>query len=462
MSLPNLRQHAHQVIVAAAVIGMLLITSDAKADTLGRQLQKHAPVVIKYLNDNNIKTVGVLKFRIQKPGEKLSDSVGPINSLLADRLEVGLILANPFDPERQLNIIRDASKQVSKIGGANHLNAAGRAAMFAPSYKLAWGEQSVQADAFLTGLVQVDENQRAKIGILCFKRGGKLERVCDVFEADLDAPTLGEMGESFALRGIFDDGKTQPAGAPSDLPDGLSEQDTLVRTEVQKVNRQQSTFPLLDPSSPVQLQVTYDGRAVEIEVRGGKAFIPEPREGQEVKMTLIRNANVKGRIAIVLKVNGENTLYRQTIRDLDCSKWILSPEQTKVVVAGYQMADQKTIETFRVMSQSESAEKAIDYGRSVGQIQVTVFGETTQQRNSTPEKVDDADEDLIAMMRGIQPGNAPGNLNALKNQIRRGKSRVRKKGLIGQGKQKTNQVRTVDFKPNPTPIMAATVTYFTP
>jgi len=169
-----------------------------RAERLPGQLQQHVPRILRYRQDEGHTTVGVLKFRVQKHGERASDRVGSLNSLIADRLEVGLILANPFQAPHQLQIIRDASAQAQQLGDVSHLEAAGRAALFEPLYTLAWGQQKRSADAFLTGVVQVHEGgRRCTVGILAFDRdGGPLQRCCDVFDADLDASVLGELGES--------------------------------------------------------------------------------------------------------------------------------------------------------------------------------------------------------------------------------------------------------------------------
>ena len=148
-------------------------TAAVEAAGIHRQLQKHIPQIIQHLNENGHKTVGVLKFRVKKPGQKLSDSVGPLNSLMADRLEVGLILGNPFDESRQLRIIRDASSQAENIANASHVTEEGRAAFFGPEFELAWGNEKARADAFLTGVVLVHEdNATCDIGILCFDKSG--------------------------------------------------------------------------------------------------------------------------------------------------------------------------------------------------------------------------------------------------------------------------------------------------
>lgn len=488
-------------IVLFVAVG--LSAARAAADTLAEQIQHHVPDVLAYLQDRGVKTVGVLKFRVQKPGQRTSDSVGPLNSLLADRLEVGLILANPFEASRQLNIIKDASRQAETIARASHLSAAGRAAFFGPTFQLAWGSRQLPADAFLTGVVQVhDDHQHATVGILCFHRdGGKLEPACPVFQADLDVAALTEMGESFVLRGAFDRGRTSTARpgsasesqsvspsassqttrttpavpAPADATaatesaakaaTGAARADTATTaaTAAAGVRNTESQFPLSDPAAPVRLEITYDGQRMPIQVKDGRAFVREPTAGQRVEFAIVRTPTASGRLGVVLRVNGENTLYRQTQRDLDCSKWILTDAHRRTVIRGYQKPDGRTTEQFTVLSVADSAARAMHYGRSVGQIQLTVFREEDflNAADLPPALPDEQEEDLAAILRATQPARTPDNLSALKHQVRTaGKGGTVTRGLIVQGQTTAHAVRPVTFVPDPTPVMSATITYF--
>lgn len=432
------------------------------ADTVPRALQKQIPSIIRYLNERQLKTVGVLKFRVKKGDEKLSDSVGPLNSLMADRLEVGLILGNPFDENRTINVIRNASAQVAEMADANHLTAAGRAAFFQTKYDLSWGDEKAPADAFLTGIVSVHpDNRNVTIGILCFDRDGSgLEKACDIFDATLDASLLGELGESFVLRGAFDGGSTKQTQKSKPSPETVQEE---AIKQAAAVKSQLTSFPLKDSSAPVKLEIMYDGQQVPVETRDGRAFVREPEAGQKVEIALVRNPESQDRVAVVLKVNGENTLYRQTVSDLECSKWILSKEHVRTVVRGYQIDGANELESFEVLSRSESEQRAIDYGRNVGQIQVTVFREENLQlADDLPPAIPDEDEeDLAAMLRGIQPEKSPKNLSALKHQLRlAGRDEHQTRGLIVQGQKADNEIRVVTFTPDPTPVMSATITYF--
>lgn len=449
----------YKIILSLVIVIVLNLTAtnSATADSIARQLQRHVPKIVDYLNANNLRTVGVLKFRVKKPGQKISDSVGPLTSLLADRLEIGLILGNPFDKARQLNIIEDASSQAASIPGAEHVTVAGQSTFFGPKFEMSIAGEKKEADAFLTGVVQVhDDNRHVTVGILCFDRnGGGLVKACGVFEADLDASSLSEMGESFTLRGIFDGGTTQQT-----FKEDQKQKQQQVLSAAAKVKTQLTSFPLSDPSSPVTLEIRYDGRLKNVEMRDGQAFVAEPGEGQKVELFLVRNPSAKGRVAVVLKVNGENTLSRQTFSDIECSKWVLSPEYTRTAVKGFQVDGNQT-EKFTVLSRAEGARQAVNYGRNYGQIQMTVFKELTGPKPLAT--FDEDEEDLVAMLRGVRPSEPSRDLSALKGKIRAAsKVQPQHRGPMVAGERAENKTRKVKFEADPTPVMAVTITYYKP
>ena len=429
-------------------------TSDSQ--TISEAMKAAIPGIVGYLNDNQLKTVGVLKFRVKKPGQETSDSVGPMNSLLADRLELGLILGNPFDADQQLKIIEGASLHVSMVEGGDHLTAEGRAKIFDSDYPIAWGDEKATPDAFLTGVVAIHEDSlQATVGILCFtKQGGGLERVGEPFTATLDAASFSEAGHSFMLRGVFDDGKVTKT-----FEETQHEKQQAIKASVKAVETGQAAYPLNDPNVPINLQILYDGVVMPVELRDGTAFVREPHQGQKVEFVLVLNAAIADRLSAVLKVNGENTLFRSTVRDLDAPKYVLSPDHQRTVVRGYQISENE-FEKFEVLSDSESNVRKMNYGRNVGQIQLTVFREMTGPA-PTDFILDENEEDLIAMMRGVHPKAQPENLGALKHQIRlAGKSGPQTRGLIVEGEKDENKVKNVQFKPDPTPLMSVTITYY--
>jgi hypothetical protein len=97
--------------------------------------------------------------------------------------------------------------------------------------------------------------------------------------------------------------------------------------------------------------VRYNGKKVPLELKNGKAFVPEPQEGQTVELGLKQDGS-KNRYGVVLKVNGENTLEKERLPDLTCHKWVLDPGYGPWAIRGYQVGD--VLEKFRVASIAES------------------------------------------------------------------------------------------------------------
>src|SRR5262245_57317088 len=207
------RQEPLMIRVALVLAGVAGVAVPAQAADLESALLDRAKGLVKFTQANGYKTVGVLKFLGTKDGKNLSDNLGTVNTLLARRLEVALVLAN--DPRRPIVQIEDASAVAAKAPGANHLTPAGRKALLAAQYKLAWGDPKVRVtpDVFLTGLVEVSKDLKTlRVSFLYFDRAtNKLESVPGVPDAVVAnrASALVEMGESFALRGAFDDGKVE-------------------------------------------------------------------------------------------------------------------------------------------------------------------------------------------------------------------------------------------------------------
>ena len=217
--------------------------------------------------------------------------------------------------------------------------------------------------------------------------------------------------------------------------------------------------PLDDPSSPVVLTILYDGLPVTIEFRDGGAFAPEPSEGQKVALRIgRRDSEDKTRYAIVLRVNGENTLYRQRKKDIDCNKWILEPGEQPLTIGGFQL-NATQVQQFQVLSKAASKAREIDYGTDVGTIATTVFRprDARTPPPPAPDLLSEAAEDFAILSRGVFPAALPPNLASLKQQLALA-SRTR--GLISEGQTVAGATRTVKFEADPVPVMVATVTYY--
>ncbi len=432
----------------------LLLPPAVMADepvSLERTFVRAAPEILKQCREKGYKNVGVLKFLGIKDGDtKLSDSLGTLNRSIAKQLELALLLAN--DRKAPIGIIDDASDVAAKTPGANHITKAGQEKLFGAKYPLAWGSETVTPDAFISGVVGISKDLKTMtVKLFIFdSKMATLEPLGKELVAVNDPRRLSEMGESFT-RGAFDDGKVEPKEQ--------AKRDQQVLAKAAQVKLEKVKNPAEDATSPVKLQVLYDGKVMPIEVRDGKAFIPEANEGQVVSFQLKRNTE-KGTLACVLKVNGENTLFRQTLPDVQCRKWLLFPDnKTGLTIVGFQKTE-TVLEKFRIASREESKAREINYGTDVGTITLTVFGENT----GTPPALELNDESQRAKIleNAQSPETKPKNFDALTAQLFEdaGSRGGERGGLIVQGKEEEGKIRVVKFTSDPNPLMSLTVTYY--
>ena len=135
---------------------LLLWAAPLGAETIDQALINKTPEILKILQEKKVQNVGVLKF-LSAEGKGPVTDVGEINVTIAERLEMALILEG--DLKDHVGVIRNASGVAAQIKGANHTTPKGREALFAAQYPLAWGNQKVQVDAFLTGVVRVESDR---------------------------------------------------------------------------------------------------------------------------------------------------------------------------------------------------------------------------------------------------------------------------------------------------------------
>jgi hypothetical protein len=433
------------------MIVLLAAASSATADdkTLERQLQAQAPQVIEKLRQLDCKTVGVLKFRVQKDKGQIDDNAGALNKLLADRLEAALVLANPANPQNQVRIVHDASSIAAKIAGASHLYDKGRKALFDAEYPLAWGNERVKVDYLLTGLVQLAADQKSlRVAILAVGGGASSTKLLlPPFEVATNGSILHELGESFQLRG-------EPGQEADDLEAASS---------AQRIREDPAAhFPLREQNKPaVQLLIHYDDKPVAVELRDGGAWVPEPREGQKVTLEIERLDTGTPALGVVLKVNGENTLYRERFRDIDCQKWVLIPTWRKTTIRGFQI-DNNTTAEFRVASRQESRSLEVYYGADVGTISLAAFQELPPDQADLPTEDSSADAtnalDATAIAQAKFPEKPADDLEGLKAQLRPLQSR----GVIDRGQAIASPVRDEKYRWSPEPILSVVIRYYHP
>lgn len=462
------RPFAPRIVSAAAVIAIAASQSAFAAVRLPEGMAKAAEQAVAFINGEGYGNVGVLKFRVRKQGAE-GDTVGTINRDLATQMETALVIKRK--KQATFMLLMDASDTVAATPGAGDATAEAREKLFAARYRPAWGDAAapVAADAFITGVVEVDERlEKMRVVVSAIDKKGAAREITS-FDAVIEPALLGPLGESFSTRGMLNAGlatiprEERPSSGPAPTPV------LPVSTESAKIRDGQKPHPLADANAPVSLVVAYDGKEAPVEFRGGKAFVPEPRAGQKVTISVRkRNTSDRRRIGVVLKVNGENTAMRERAPDLHCYKWILSDTIPSVTVRGYQV-DRETIQPFTVLSSDESRKREFDYGSDVGAISVTVFDDETTDRPAVAGPGGLAGErtaaDVTMLDRGVRINSVATNATPqqLREALVRGGVASETRGLIVEGETtEKRDLNLVEFKPLPIPAMVGVVTYYEP
>jgi hypothetical protein len=435
--------------------------------TLEQELVKVAPKLIGYLQGKGFKNVGVLKFQVQKDGV-LSDNVGPLNLAIARRLEVALALANDNDEQTQIGLLKDANAVAAGIQGASHLTAEGRRKLFSKRYPLAWGDEEVEADAFLTGIAVLDPGlDKMKLHVIVFGKDEDSRKSIQHLDVAVDPSLLVETGSSFLLRGAADDGlppKIVPEKGKT-LPKEVKEAVTAAKQDAKK-----ALAPEKGKTLPVTVDIGYGSPPppgtkekgkflrVNLDFKDDRAVIPEPAEGQEVVL-VVRRDNSKARYGVVVMVNGENTLFKERIKPLDCTKWVLEPGQKPFVIRGFRT--ETSLLPFKVSSVAASKANEVNYGPDVGTISVVVFRES-----GGGEPPANLPPDEEAVVRGLLPAGPVKDAAALKEALRKGagdaaqKKKLALRGLIESQEAATaKELERAEFIPDPIPIQSLVISY---
>jgi hypothetical protein len=410
------------------------------AGSLEEAFLKAASQELEYLRQQGYKTVGVLKFRVKRVGETASDNVGPLNQSLANRLEMALVLAN--DNRNPVGILRAASGVAALIEKAKNLGTPeGQRALFGAKYPLAWGgDDPVQPEAFLFGDVRFDTRLR-RMGVTLYAIGkdGKTHRQPE-FIVPTDPGLLVEAGESYLLPGAL------PQLAPLAPAKAL---DAMLA-----LRKDGPPSPLKDPAAPVRFEVLYDGKAAVVHDRNGKLSIDEPKPGQKVSFVLRRQPGALGRLAVVLKVNGESALFREQLADLQCRKWVLEPGTDTLTIDRIRTDLKDDKGGIQVLAVPKSKPDEMRYFPDTGTVSLVVFREVPG-RQAAARAVPD---DLAALRRGALPPDRPKDLATLKEQIRKEAAAGNAARALAAPVKDGAEPKETTFQADPTPVMAVTIT----
>jgi hypothetical protein len=406
---------------------------------------------------------------------KPEDAAGELNMGLADRLEAALILANQ---DGKFGILDRASLAVVANNNrlASHKTEEGRQAFFADKYKLAWGGEKVKPSAFIAGLASISKDLKSvTIKLETFGEDGQLESLGEPITVPTNRRTLVEAGYSYVLSEktapqIFDGarGSRTNKGAVAQIKqedDSVATSLALALNDTRKPDGVRFTAQDALRDCPVKLTILFNDKPVAVETD----LVREPKEGEKVSFRL-ENTDPKYLYAVVLKVNGKNTLFGEDLEAGQCLKWILPPG-AKLEVLGFQ-EDEKSYSEFKILSDKESEENAVRYGDLVGTLRMIAYrGEQTKVDPSEIEKKDP--EPRATMLAAVSRGSKglakgddkPGSLAALQaDLLGREKELEGQRGIIDKGDKKADtRIQRVFFKTLPTVAVAdITVRYYSP
>jgi hypothetical protein len=299
---------------------------------------------MKYLKSKDYQNIGVLKFRVKKGNEPPSFNAGPINVAMANRLENALLIKN--DKDKSIGIIHEAFRVAANHKErASYLTEAGLDKLFNYKYPLAWGDSKVQADAFVTGLIQLSSDKRTttvQIEVVD-RKSRKLEKVLSR-PIQTDRSILVDLCQSFALNS-----KKLRAMGPTKQP----EVDKQAADNANQGNGRDRAKDHL-----VELQVLYSDNpvAIKYDENSGKEYLErEPHEKDQVTFRVINKSDQ--RLGLVLCVNNTNLLNEEDLSNVEAAvnapMWVLEPD-VPYLLRGYYSIDGKTMSPIKVLSKQES------------------------------------------------------------------------------------------------------------
>jgi hypothetical protein len=465
-------------MAAAIVLQASLFSTPLKAEpnqSLNTAIWVVCRKAAEWMQREHINSAAVFNCQVFFDNDRTPErnDLGPIHVNVAERMERGLVVVQrPKDPE--IRIAREAHKVASATKGAAFADESGRRALCEAEFDSFWGSGSLSPDAFLMGVLRLESetSRNGTLFLLAFRRSDPAAPPQKIAEtpARLSVQDAIDAGRSFQTRGLFNGGSIRTEEKTSPV-DGES---VVLESVVPEVAQ--------DPfaQQPVRLQILYDGIEQAIRRERGEFRVSEPAAGQTIEFAVVRQGDKRPRLALVLKINGENSYGKQRLPDTGCVKWILDPTASRFPIRGFQLDGQDQVQPFRAASEAESLAVQNQFGSDVGTISLTVFGErdgkapieasqVAQGEQPLPadlRQVGGIDKDLQAISEGATPArsDAPSTSQSLREICQRG---LRGKGagslsrglILNDSTTRVQQIRKVDFTLNPLPLFSVTVRY---
>jgi hypothetical protein len=435
------------------------IAQGAASDPLDEALIDKAKGVLDTLKKKGFQNVGVIKFLVRHGDGPTQDDVGDLNLSLANKVEVALILANT---DEKFGIIDKASEAVvrEKLLMANHRTEDGRKAFFVRKYELAWSRDRVDASGFVTGVATFSPDLRKlTIKLQVFDKSGKIEDIAGEVSAATNPEMLAQAGFSYALSPA-----RQKALVAGDPPPTRDVQTREIVEQVAKGTAPPPKSVAAPPaplaSCPIKWTVLYGGQPVAIT---GNA-VPEPKAADRVEFVL--SNPTQGTYAVVLLVNGENTLYQERVAPAACRKWVLAPGSS-VTIRGFQTSAD-TVAPFEVLLPGQPIPDAVRYEEHAGTFRLVVFHGKMTDVNPADNMAKLKPEDAATLARtrgGTRPdGIKPQTLQALQADLRGRFGTDGARGYVVKGGATEKfETKSVYFAASPElPVADISLRYFTP
>ena len=315
-------------IVLCAVVLWMGYARPARADHIDKEFFKQGLQIMNHLKAQGYKNVGVLKFLVKKGNNPPTFTAGKLNYVMATRLENVLIMKQD-QPENLIGITRGASAvAVSKDKNATYLTLEGREKLFKHKYPLAWGDDNVQVDCFLTGLVEIaPDMKKSRITIQAFDRKNSKLRDVLTFEVSTDLAILRDTNQDFVVAR-----RTFNAWATADDPEEKLAEIAIENAVKQNQPSAARRLTLDEAQEFVKIEILYNNTPMAITPEG---FVDEPAAGQDVAFRL----TTKIKLGLLLRVNGVNTLNAQREERAQLNEydwWVLEPNKVYTIKGSYQ------------------------------------------------------------------------------------------------------------------------------
>jgi hypothetical protein len=356
----TIASHPHRFPAAAFRAALCLATlaapGMARADRIDGELIKLTTKLVDSARESKAKTLGVLKFRASRNDGEKSFHLGPINNVIADRLENTLILGYNVDPDWPIEVVRNATA-VAARKGLSYLPAEKAGALFGLQYPLVATDKQATPDMFLTGEIHFDTNKHTTtVVVQSFTQKNPELRELAQFTVPTERSTVAESGRSFVIKRSLADRDAGPAKDEAKDDAGAAAENYVERLQTPK-DPTPGIRPAATADKLVDIEVLYNDAPVKLEADssdpGGRAFARDPKQDDTVKFILHNNSDT--RVAVALLVNGSNTALQQMTEARNCKKWIVGPHASLVVDGFYVGATGlKNVKPFRVASDEES------------------------------------------------------------------------------------------------------------